>query len=108
MAPRRDCKVDSNQSSIVNGLRACGLTVESLASVGNGCPDILVGGNKRNVLIEIKVVGLKLNPKQATWHQTWRGRAWVVNSLKGAVTVCVEEGLLSWADVGDGGRLLRE
>ncbi len=99
MAPRRDSKVDGNQAEIVNGLRACGLTVESLASVGRGCPDILVGGHGVNLLFEIKMRGLRLNPKQATWHSSWRGNVWVVNTLRGALVVCVDQGAIVNADV---------
>lgn len=35
-------RVDNNHSEIVNGLRAVGAEVQSLASVGKGCVDALV------------------------------------------------------------------
>ncbi len=95
MAPRRACKVDGNHNEIVDGLRAYGLSVQSLASIGSGCPDIMVGGCRRTILMEIKVGGLRLNPDQATWHREWQGKVYVVNSLEMAWRACVKEGILS-------------
>ena len=70
---RRAAKVDDNHREIVRALRDCGATVQDLSPVGAGCPDILVGWQGRNHLIEIKdgaKVGeltggeVILNPKQ--------------------------------------------
>ena len=47
-------RVDDNQQAIVQGLRAAGCTVQSLADIGKGCPDIIVGLRSRNFLLEIK------------------------------------------------------
>ena len=40
---RRAAKIDSNHAEIVAALRGIGAYVMSLASVGGGCPDLLVG-----------------------------------------------------------------
>jgi hypothetical protein len=75
---RRDAKVDANQEAIVEALRAIGVSVQSLAKVGEGCPDLLCGVNKVNFLLEVKDPdssrGIKLLPKQKDWHANWRGR----------------------------------
>ncbi|HJP47915.1 hypothetical protein [Acinetobacter venetianus] len=40
---RRAAKIDANQTEIVKALRKFGASVQSLASTGKGCPDLLVG-----------------------------------------------------------------
>ena len=51
---RRAAKVDANQEQIVQALRACGATVQSLAGVGKGVPDLLVGIRARPCLWRLK------------------------------------------------------
>jgi hypothetical protein len=82
-------KVDANQASIVEGLRACGYTVQTLAGVGEGCPDLLVGvpQSRANALLEVKQEGETFTPKQKTWHAEWAGKAHVVRSLADALMV---------------------
>jgi hypothetical protein len=84
---RRAHKVDGNQAEIVAALRAVGATVQILSAVGDGCPDILVGRNGRNYLMEIKVPGGKLTPDQVEWHCRWRGKAKIVESKQQALKV---------------------
>lgn len=40
---RRAARTDANQTAIVEALRKCGASVQSLAAVGKGVPDLLVG-----------------------------------------------------------------
>ncbi len=89
---RRAAKVDANHGDVVQGLIDFGASVTSLAAVGNGCPDLLVGFKGCNVLLEIKDGSLppsarKFKPKQKTWHAAWRGKAHVVNSLEEALYI---------------------
>lgn len=75
---RRAAKIDANQPEIVRALRAIGCTVHSLAPVGDGCPDLLVGHAGRTALLEVKDGSLppsdrKLTPKQLDWHAKWNG-----------------------------------
>lgn len=80
---RRAAKVDANQSAVVKALRQLGYSVESLAAVGNGVPDLLVGRNGRTFLLEVKD-GSKppsaraLTEHQVQWHQRWKGTPVVV------------------------------
>lgn len=85
MGVRYSAKIDANQEEIVRLLRACGCSVQSLASVGNGCPDLLVGRQGQNWLLEVKDGGRKpseqrLTPLQALWHEAWRGQVVTVRS----------------------------
>ena len=71
-------KVDANQAEVVAALRAVGCSVQSLADVGRGCPDLLVGRQGRDWLMEVKD-GRKppsaraLTPAEALWRDSWRG-----------------------------------
>ena len=94
---RRAAKIDSNQVEIVAALRRAGAVVQSLAAVGNGCPDLLVGFLGRTFLMEIKD-GAKvksaqaLNPEQVSWHQSWRGGSLsVVTSITDALRVLLTD-----------------
>lgn len=83
----RAAKVDRNQPEIVKALRDEGATVQILSSVGKGCPDILVGYNEVNYLMEIKYEDGKLTPDQRVWHSTWLGRLYVVRSAPEAIRI---------------------
>ncbi len=85
---RRDSKVDENQGAIVNKLRKKGYTVQSLASVGRGCPDLLVGKDGVNILLELKMPREKLNPGQRAWHDSWLGTVYTVFSDEEALAIC--------------------
>lgn len=89
---RRAAKVDANQGAIVEALRASGCSVQSLASVGKGCPDLLVGIRGRNILMEVKdgskvPSAQQLTPAQGSWTVSWRGQVAVVRSVKDALAV---------------------
>jgi hypothetical protein len=84
---RRAAKVDDNQAAIVDLLRAVGATVESLARVGNGVPDLLVGFRGVNWLLEVKAPKGALTDDQAGWHPLWRGQVAIVRSADEALKV---------------------
>lgn len=80
---RRAAKVDANHNLIVAALRTAGASVQSLAAVGHGVPDILVGIAGETYLLEIKdgskpASQRKLTDDQTVWHSTWRGKPVVV------------------------------
>lgn len=82
---RRKAKVDSNQAEIVRTLSAFGASVQSLAPVGDGVPDLLVGVRGVNFLIEVKGEKGRLNAVQEEWHTAWRGSVLVLRSKDEAV-----------------------
>ena len=89
---RRAAKVDGNQGDIVAALEAVGASVQSLAAVGNGCPDLLVGFRGTNFVIEVKDPAQpankrRLNSHQKPWHAEWRGRAHLVETVEQALLV---------------------
>lgn len=75
---RRAAKIDANQTQVVEALRAAGAIVQSLAAVGQGVPDLLVGFQGKTLLMEVKD-GRKppsqrqLTEDQLKWHGAWRG-----------------------------------
>ena len=68
---RRAARIDANQSEIVDALRSAGAQVQSLAAVGRGVPDLLVGFRGRLFLFEVKQPGAALTPDEARWHGQW-------------------------------------
>lgn len=71
-------KIDDNQREIVSALRRCGAIVQSLASVGDGVPDLLVGYKRQTYLIEVKDGSKPPSARQLThdqilWHVEWCG-----------------------------------
>jgi hypothetical protein len=89
---RRAAKVDANHGAIVDALRRAGATVQSLAGVGKGCPDLLVGHRGRNWLMEVKdpakpPSARELTPDQKVWTVTWGGQVAVVETIEDALAV---------------------
>lgn len=75
---RINARVDSNQREITLALRAAGATVENIAPLGKGRPDLLVGYHGNNYLLEVKSKGGKLTPAEEEWHIKWRGQKSIV------------------------------
>ena len=79
----RAAKIDANHTAIVKAIRAVGASVQSLAAVGKGVPDLLVGKDGKTWLIECKdganaPSARQLTPDQREWIDAWRGTPVVV------------------------------
>lgn len=71
-------KIDANQEQVVLALRAVGASVQTLAAVGKGVPDLLVGYQGKTILLEVKdgrkpPSARRLTEDQLKWHGAWRG-----------------------------------
>ena len=97
--PRR---VDAKHAAIAEGLRRAGFSVTSIAAVGKGAPDLLVGKatstGRLNGLLEVKdgskpPARRRLTPDEDAWHASWRGQVAVVTSLALAPQACSTAGL---------------
>jgi hypothetical protein len=90
---RRAARVDENQENVVKALRAVGATVQTLAAVGKGVPDLLVGYQGQTFLLEVKdgkkpPSERRLTEDQLVWHGAWRGGPLaVVDSVDAALRV---------------------
>jgi hypothetical protein len=74
----RAAKIDANHEQVVSALRAAGASVQSLAGVGKGVPDLLVGFQGKTLLMEVKdgrktPSARRLTEDQLKWHGVWRG-----------------------------------
>ncbi len=92
---RRAARTDRNQSEIVEALRKLGASVQPLHSVHDGVPDLLVGYQGRNLLIEIKdgtkpPSARRLTECQVQWHHDWLGQAAIVASTEEAIALLSE------------------
>ena len=93
---RRAAKTDANQTRIVDALRKAGASVQSLAAVGDGVPDLLVGYKCETVLMEVKDGNKppserKLTPDQERWHAEWSGHpVYVVTNVTQAQAVALK------------------
>jgi hypothetical protein len=97
---RRAARIDRNQPEIVEALRKLGASVQPLHSAHDGIPDLLVGYQGANFLLEVKD-GTKipskqrLTPCQVEWHNAWSGQAAVVASAEEAIALVFgQNGLL--------------
>jgi Holliday junction resolvase len=93
----RVAKVDANQPEIVKELRKIGAFVQSLASIGKGCPDLLVGFRGKWHLFEVKdeskpVAKRKLTADEIAWiwEASKRGPVYVVESTEQALKIVTE------------------
>lgn len=89
---RKAAKTDANQTQVVNALRQAGASVQSLAAIGKGCPDLLVGYQGINHLMEVKdgskvPSAQKLTIDQEHWHSVWKGVVHVVKSEDEALKI---------------------
>ena len=89
---RRAARVDRNQAEIVAALRQIGATVQPLHSVGEGCPDLLVGYRGQNWLIEVKdwqaaKADRELNERQRDWHGGWKGQVAKIETADAAIAL---------------------
>ena len=87
---RRAARTDDNQQAIVDALRKAGASVQSLAAIGKGCPDLLVGCRGKNVLMEIKNENRppskqRLTTDEKVWHDSWRGSVAIVKNVNDAL-----------------------
>lgn len=74
----RAARIDANHEQVVSALRAAGASVQSLAGVGKGVPDLLVGFQGKTLLMEVKdgkktPSERRLTEDQLKWHGAWRG-----------------------------------
>jgi hypothetical protein len=83
-------KTDANQVQVVSALRAYGASVQSLAAVGKGVPDLLVAYKGVNLLMEVKdgskpKSAQRLTEDQIKWHGAWQGPVCVVDGPESAI-----------------------
>lgn len=91
---RRAARTDGNQAQIILALSTAGMSVQSLAGLGGGVPDLLVGFGGVNVLLEVKdgekpPSGRHETDCQVAWAERWRGQRAVVTTAEEAVRAVI-------------------
>jgi len=87
---RRAAKADDNQPQIVKAFRQLGFSVAHTHTIGKGFPDIVVGRNGINTLVEIKDGKKVKSQKQLTadekeFHENWRGTIIIIESVEDVI-----------------------
>jgi hypothetical protein len=71
---RRAARTDATQEEIVICLRLVGASVQLLHTVGQGCPDAIIGYKGRDYLAEFKAdAKAGFTEDQLKWQQEWNG-----------------------------------
>jgi len=78
-------KVDLNQGEIVDALRKVGVSVQSMAAIGKGCPDLLAAKDGKVWTIEVKGPKGKLTPDQVEWIGKWNGTVHIIRTVDEAL-----------------------
>lgn len=81
---------------MVDALRKAGCSVASLAALGCGLPDLMVGFRGRNILLEVKDGSKSLSRRRLTTDEkafmnAWRGQYAVVESAEQALVVVTQQ-----------------
>jgi hypothetical protein len=85
-------RTDANQALLVALMRERGLTVQSLAMIGSGVPDLLVGWERKNYLFEVKdpeqpPSRRRLTMDEVAFHHLWRGQVGIVETIDDVLRV---------------------
>jgi hypothetical protein len=88
-------RVDGNHADIMTTFRALGCSVQSIASVGKGCPDLLVGRDGWTVPVEVKdgakpPSARKLTEDEEIWRANWKGSYALIESPEQAHQMVVD------------------
>ena len=78
--PRFNPTRDGNEKEIIQCFKLRGFSVERL----NTPLDLLIGYNKRNYLVEVKMPKGKLNDNQVEFTERWKGQWVIISSVEQA------------------------
>ena len=79
---RYDAKRDANEPTIIDYFRWHGYSVEQIS--GKGVPDLLLGKDGKNYIVEVKGEGKNLNQNQKEWHANWLGQIAICRTTEDA------------------------
>ena len=84
--------MDENQTEIVQAFRDLGASVLHLHTVGMGAPDLCIGWQGRNLLVEVKdgekiPSKRKLTEMERRWHDAWKGQVAIVETVDDAMNL---------------------
>jgi Holliday junction resolvase len=82
---RYAAKRDNMEAEITSALLASGCTVQQISI--KGVPDLLVGFNGMNFLLEVKSAKGTLTPDQVEFFEMWEGQVTLVRTIEEALEV---------------------
>lgn len=86
MTTRNKNHRDKNEKEIIRALERCGASVQRLCvPTAKGVPDLLVGIQSSNYLIEVKTEKGKLSPDQIKFKDEWKGQIFIIRSTQEAI-----------------------
>lgn len=77
---RHDARNDGNETEIVRVFESKGISVERIRKP----LDLLLGYNKRNYLVEVKMRGKHLNDNQVKFTNEWKGQWIMIDTIERA------------------------
>jgi hypothetical protein len=93
----RAARTDLNQAEIASALADAYMSVAYTYTIGEGFPDLVVGGSmpcahcgkktKQNKLIEVKSLTGTLTKAQALFHPTWNGQLAIARTVDEALRI---------------------
>lgn len=84
---RKHGRVDQNHKDVVAAFRALGAEVISLADLGGGVPDLLVGLDGASYLVEVKQPRGTLRPDQEAFMEIWPAPVSVVRDVDDVIAM---------------------
>lgn len=92
---RKYARLDDNHPEIVSVLRQMGCSVQSLAAIGSGCPDLLIARCGKMALAEVKdgkkpPSGRRLTMDEELWHFRWKAPVHILSSVDDALKLVDE------------------
>lgn len=82
---RRAAKRDTAEPGIIAALKAVGATVQQLSD--SGVPDLLVGYQHKNYLMEVKTGNADLTADEQKFLDRWNGNVWIVRNPETALSI---------------------
>jgi hypothetical protein len=91
-ALRYAAQIDANHAIIRTALEVNGWKVAETNRAGGGFPDLVISKDGVNVLVEVKdgakcPSARKLNEKQRKFHDGWKGRIVIIESVEEALAL---------------------
>ena len=88
-------KTDNNHKQIMAAFRSLGCSVHDTSRLGGGFPDLVVGINGVNILVEVKdgslpPSGRKLTEKEDEFFRKWKGKAVIVSSINDVMPIVAD------------------
>ena len=85
--PKYAARTDSNHAEIRQCFRDFGATVADTFTLGRGFPDMVVGHDGQNYLIEVKAGKGQLTKAERVFCKEWRGNYHIVRTFEDVVAV---------------------